>query len=450
MNTIKTIILFIILAILAGYVYFYEIEGGVEREKAEEIAQKIIPVEKDSVKKIEIRSVFNRFFFERVGNAWLIKKPVETEGDKSTIEGLINTFKDMKKVRQFSIKNGEQKDYGLVGRSTLVIFEFNNGTRDSVRIGDDTPVGGNIFVSRGDSIVYTVASQIKTDINKSLFDWRDKSVAKISLTNVKEFKLKNNKGMFYLKKQGSDWQIEQPRTTRADDSVVDALLRKFETGKINSVISESFDKPGEYDLKNPTYTLDMYLGEGMAHKQIILSRLNNNISHVKDDSRPQVMTVDSLFIKDIDKSFFQLRYKNITEFDKNKADSITIFQGDSVLYFSKDSSGTWLLAGDKKVKDWKMNSFLNTLQNLQAKKFLLEDVKTTGKYGLNQPERTIACYTKGEKNLTILLSSYDESKVAFSKDARTVAEIEGYTYNNMEVKEKDFIDTPAESDGDNN
>ena len=97
-----------------------------------------------------------------------------------------------------------------------------------------------------------------------------------------------------------------------------------------------------------------------------------------------------------------------------------------------------------------MNSFLNTLQNLQAKKFLLEDVKTTGKYGLNQPERTIACYTKGEKNLTIILSSYDESKVAFSKDARTVAEIEGYTYNNMEVKEKDFIDTPAESDGDNN
>ena len=96
-----------------------------------------------------------------------------------------------------------------------------------------------------------------------------------------------------------------------------------------------------------------------------------------------------------------------------------------------------------------MNSFLNSLQNLQAKKFLLEDVKTTGKYGLNQPERTITCYTRGEKILTILLSSYAESKVAFSKDTRTVAEIEEYTYNNMEVKEKDFIDTPVESDGDN-
>ena len=445
MNTTKTIILFFILAVLGGYVYFYEIEGGKEREQAEEIAQKIIPVENDSVKKIEIRSVFNQFFFERTGETWMIRKPVQTEGEKTTIDGLINTLKNMKKVRQFSIKDGEQKDYGLVGRSTLVIFELNNGTRDSVRIGDETPVGGNVFASRGDTIVYTVASNIKTSVNKSLFDWRDKSVAKISLSDVKEFKLKNDQGIFDLKKAGNDWQIEQPRSVRADNSVVDALLRKFETGKAKSVVSESLDNSKQYDLQNPLYTIDLYLGDAMAHKRVILSRLKENVSYLKDDSRPQVMTVDSLFIKDIDKTFFQLRYKQITNFDKNRADSITVFQGDSLLYFSKDSSGNWLYAGEKKVKDWKMNSLLSSLENLKAKKFLIEDVNTTAQYGLNQPERVITCYEMGEKILTILLNSFNGSKVAFSKEAGIVAEIEDYTYNNMEVKEKDFIDTSVDS-----
>jgi hypothetical protein len=445
MNIVKTLVLFVIFAILAAYVYFYEIKGGEERELAEQSAQNIISFDKDSVKIIEIRSVFNRFYFEKTNDSWQINNPVETGADKGTIDGLLNSLNNMKKVRSFTISDGEQKDYGLVGRSYLVIFEFFDGIRDSIRFGDETPVGSNVFVSRGDTVVYTVASNIKNNVTKNLFDWRDKSLTKIKQSDVREFKLKNTNGTFHFVKEGSDWLIRKPRETRADNSTVDGVLRKFESGKAKNIADETMDNPGRFNLSRPAYQIDLYLGEAKAHKSVILSQLINNVSNVKDDSRPQVMTVDSLFIRDINKSFFQFRYKKISDYDKNRADSVIVTQGDSVLYFVKDTSDTWFLSGVIKVKNWKMNALLTTVKNLSAKSFLLENVSSPTKFGLDRPERQIEIYQGGEMIQSVRANTDGDKKVAYSPGSRLVAEIVDNSYNNLEVKVADYIDTSIKS-----
>jgi len=450
MSTIKTLVLFGILAALAAYVYFYEIQGGEEREKAEEIAEKIIVFEPDSVVKIEMRSVFNQFQFERSGNDWKILEPVQTGADKSTIDGMMTAIKNMKKVREFNFKPGDEKDFGLVGRSTLLTFELKNGVRDSVRFGDNTPVGSNVFISKGDTIVYTVASHLKNNVTKSLFDWRDKSIAKVKESDVREIKLKNTKGSVHLIKEGSDWKILSPKEVAADNISVNALIRKFENGKAKSVIAENVDNPRKYNLANPAFSVDFYLGEGRAHKQIILSKMVNNSANLKEDSRPQVMTVDSSIIGDIDKSFFDLRDKKIASFDKNVVDRIVVNQGDSILYFIKDTSSTWMLNSKEKVKNWKMDSFLSSINNLQAEKFLLEGVASTNRYGLSDPERRITCY-QGEKQVQeLLINSYNEDKVALCPSTKSVIKIQSTAFDNLEIKTAEFLETPSTVSGDNN
>jgi hypothetical protein len=441
MNIVKTLVLFVILAILAAYVYFYEIKGGEDRELAEQAAQKILSFEKDSVTIVEIRSVFNQFYFERTGDTWQLKKPVVTGADNTAIDRLLNDINNMKLIRRFTINDGEQKDYGLVGRSYLVIFQFKNGERDSIRFGDATPVGGNVFASRGDTIVYTVASHVKNSVAKDLFDWRDKSLTKVNQADVKAFRLKNSHGEFYFAKEGDKWFIKEPRETQADNTVVEGVLRKFESGKAKSILSEELKSPKEYDLARPAYQIDFYLGDAKAHKNVILSRLKNNVSNVKDDSRPQVMTVDSLFIRDIEKTFFQLRNKNISEYDKNNVDSVVVTQGDSILYLTKKMNQDWFLGGEKKVKTWKMNALLTTVNNLKAKTFLMENVSVPTNYGLNHPERKIEIFQRGDKVRSVLVSSYNDKKVAFSPGSKMIVEIDLSSYNNLEVKVNDYIDT---------
>jgi hypothetical protein len=352
----------------------------------------------------------------------------------------------MNMVRSFNIKDGEQTDYGLVGRSYLVIFQLKNGQRDSVRFGDNTPVGSNVFASKGDTTVYTVPASVKNAVTKKLFDWRDKSIAKIRQADVKEFNLKNTHGNFHFVKEGKNWSIKKPREVKAENSTVDAVLRKFESGKTKSIASETLENPGEFNLFRPAYRIDLYIGEGKAHKNIILSSVDKNVSHVKDDSRPQVMTVDSLFIRDIDKTFFQFRDKKISEYDNNAVDSIVITQGDSSFYLLRDKNDDWHLSGENKLKSWKMNSFLNTIKNLTAKSFLLENVSSPIKFGLAQPDRKVEVYHNSVLVQAVYLTEDNNKKVAFSPKSKMVVEIEDSAYNNLEFKVDDFIDTSGTTD----
>ena len=443
MKIFRTLGLLVILIALSAYVYFYEIKGGEEREKQKAMEEKVFHFETDSVDIIEIRSIFNRFRFEKNGENWTIKEPVKTGGDNSAINRLLTTLSNITKIREFTITDGDQKDYGLVARSVLAIIQFKNGERDSLRFGDATPVENSNYAGRGDSLVYILSSSSKQALEKQLFDWRDKSVSKIDYKDVVEMRLRNAKGSFSFAKEGADWYLNEPRRVPAENLTVNTILRKFQNDKIKSVISEEFKNPNKFRLKKPGYVVDLYLGEGKAHKQLMFSLLKGNVSNGKDDGRPHVFTVDSTFIRELDKSFFDLRDKKIVSFlNRERTDSIIVQQGDSIVTFTKDTSNTWWLnSGENKVKGWKINSLLSNIFNLKAMEFLLEHTASTRKYGLNQPERIIRIFKEGKQDVEVHFASPRSTQfVVFCPDSKIVAEVTESSYNNIEVKTEDYIE----------
>jgi len=447
MKLMKTLILFLILAVLGVYVYFYEIKGGEERDKLAELEEQLFNFEKNSVKVIEIRSIFNQFHFSKSDDGWKIEKPVITDGDKSTIDGLVSTLQNLKKIREFSSKLDDYKNYGLVARSQLAILTFNDGTRDSVRIGDQTFDGKNYFAAKGDTFVYTVAQSVKNSVSKQLFDWRDKSITKVKQADVREIKLKNKHGNFHLVKEGSNWNIELPRKLRGETSEVNNILRKLENGKAKSVVSETMDSERKYRLNRLEIEIDLYIGESGAHKNIKFSSLENNVSNVKDDSRPQVFTVDSLFFKDLNKSLFDLRYKKIFTFNKDDVDSIIVFQGDSTVTMIKDTSESWTFGTGENLKTWKMNSFINNINNLNAKKFVKENAEFTSKYGLKNPFRKVQLFRDNKLIMETLFGEKRESnRIVYCPKSKIIAEVIENSFTNSEVKPKDFIEEKTETE----
>ncbi len=445
MKLMKTLVLFLIFAALGGYVYFYEIKGGEEREEQAKLEEKIFNFENDSVRAIEIRSIFDNYYFSKTEDGWDITKPVETGGDKSTIDGLVNTLQNLKKDREFSVKEDDFKNYGLVGRSHLVTLFFNDGSRDSIRFGDPTPVGNNVFTTKGDTFIYTVPQNNKNTVTKKLFDWRDKSITKIKKSEIRELQIKNRKGIYNLVKEGNNWNIEKPGKFRADDSAVNSILSKLENGKAKSVISENLDNAKKLRLNRPEIEVDLYLGESKAHKKIIFSSLLNNVSNVKDDSRPQIFTIDSLFIKDFDKSLFDFRDKKITNFVKDNIDSVAVYQGDSTVVMVKDTSNNWKFSTGEMLKSWKMNSVLNAISNLSAKKFVKENVKSSTKYGLINPERKLQFYQNHNLIIEILFGELrGDNRIVFNPKGQIIAEVANNSYKNTEVKYSDFIEEPKE------
>jgi hypothetical protein len=450
MKLMQTLILFLILVVLGGYVYFYEIKGGEEREKLAKLEEQLFNFEKDSVNAIEIRSIFSQFNFSKTGDGWKIEKPVKTDGDKNTIDGLVNTLINLKKVREFNVNLEDYKNYGLVGRSYLATLIFNDGTRDSVRFGDQTPVGSNVFAAKGDTFVFTVQQNAKTTVSKQLFDWRDKSITKVKQADVREIKLKNKHGKFHIVKEGSNWNIESPKKLKGATNEISSILRKLENGRAKSVVSESMENEKKYRLNRPEIEVDLYIGESKAHKNIKFSSLEKNVSNVKDDSRSQVFTVDSLFIKDLNKSLFDLRDKKIYSFNKDDIDSAIVYQGDSTITMLKDTSDNWTFTKGENLKTWKMNSLINNINNLSAKKFVKENTEFTSKFGLKNPSRKVQLFSKDKLIIeTLFGEKRDQNRIVYCPQSKIIAEVQEYSFTNAEVKPKDFIEEKTETEGDN-
>ncbi len=441
MKLVKNLVLLGIMLVLAAWVYFYEIKGGEEREQQKQYEEKIFHFETDSVRQVEIFSRRGNFVFERVDKKWRIKIPVQTGGDQSTINGMLNTLKNLKKIRTFHVTKNDLKNYGLSGKPLKVRLTLSDGTVDSLLFGENTPVGSNLFCNQVDTLVYTIASYTKSSVDKKLFDWRDKSVSDVKASDIKEFQLVNNHGTFSLERRGGDWYLTRPGEFRADNGIVSRIVNKIENVRIKSVENETFSNPRKYGLNRPAYKLDLYIGESKARKSLIFSKRDGNRIYGKDDARPYVFTVDTLFIKDLEKNLDDLRYKKFAEFNKSEADSMVVFQGDSSIVLVKDTSDTWVRLDGAKVKETKINSFINSLQQLKAKHFLQDNVKQTVRHGLRKPIRTVAVYGKDKELCYVKFGDKrDKNRVAFNETNGMVVEITDLDFSRIVLKAKEYLE----------
>lgn len=392
----KTVILVLIAIALGAYVYFYEIKGGEQREREKDRAEKLFDFEKDSINYISITSPKGKFAFSKTMDGWQIEQPVQTGADDSPINSLLRSLNTSKKSRTLAIEPGEKEQFGLGGRAIRINFKDENGENREISIGDKTNVGSNIYVALTDTVVHIVPQTLKTNANKSLFDWRDKKAVHFDKNGVREFSLTNPEGRFTFTKEGADWKITRPIETKAEKSSVDAVLNKLQNGRIKSVVDEQGNNLAKYNLRNAAFDIEMLTGPEKAKTSIAFSRVEDNISYGKDGVRPHVFTVDSNFIKPFTKDLFGFRDKKIIGFDDDKVTRINLSHNNEPMRFYKDTADVWYHDSGSKAKKWKINSLLSTIRNLKAEKFVEEDPHYFMNYGLVNPESRIEIYGENE------------------------------------------------------
>ena len=413
-------ILFLIIAIgLAAYVYFYEIKGGEQRQKEKEKAEKLFDFPKDSINYLAIHSPKGSYVFEKDGK-WRIKEPLETEADESNINTLLATLTSAKKQRTFSIKADQKSSYGLGSRALTIQFKSANGPRQVVRLGDNTSIGSNLYASKSDTLVHLIANTIRNQADKSLFDWRDKSVVHFDRNKVRELRLHNPAADFLFVKEGSDWTIKEPIQTKAENAKVNELLNKLQNGKIKSVAAEKSSQLEKFGLSKPAYRTALFLGQEKSKAEVMFSSLKGNKAFGKDGVRPHVYTVDSTFLKPFRYRLFDFRDKKFCKFESAPADSMSLFYKDSLLSFVKDSTNNWSLSSGQKTKSWQVRNILSTLNNLQAKKFVAEKAGSLKRYGLQKPRGCLQVFA-GKKKLCQLDTGREKDKLVFARSSLSPA-----------------------------
>jgi hypothetical protein len=227
-NPKSTFILFLVAAVLASFVYFYEIEGADERLEADEALKRVVVgIEADDVEAIALTTTDGvAVATRRSDDGWRVVEPLAYPADPFVLDAMAAAIAQM--GGGTSIEEPQALGvYGLDALEREVRFRAGADER-ALRIGNPTPLGANAYVTLVDSdSVFTVPSASVNAFAKSFDELREKKLLDFDRESVEHIAVDWPDGGVVLQRSESgdpQWHMVRPVAGPADVETVAKLL----------------------------------------------------------------------------------------------------------------------------------------------------------------------------------------------------------------------------------
>lgn len=156
-----TLILLALLALLGGYVYFFEVKKPATPEKKATTTVTVLDLPYSDVVGVEVRSEDGEAKLARQPEAgWKVMKPKEKEADQDRVERVIKGLSPLRATRALT-EAMDLKAFGLSEPKTSITVTLRDGSEEVLLIGDKNPAGTAYYVQRkGDEAIYLVYTSV--------------------------------------------------------------------------------------------------------------------------------------------------------------------------------------------------------------------------------------------------------------------------------------------------
>jgi len=414
-----------------------------DTKKAEEkeSAGKLLDIDKAAITELILEPTALHFIKD--GENWNIINPVETDGDKAAVDAILNMFDWAKIERTIATDSVEYADYGLapeIGKMIVV----HEGTVDTLFVGENTPTGSFVFARKnGSPEVFLTTTSLQTNIQKTLFEVRNKKVLRFDVNNIKALVLTNRRGKIELFKAGADWMIKGKNYISGEISEINQLTNRLNSETAKEFVDENPADLHKYGLTNPVVKVNLLLGEEKSQATLLVGKALNDKYYAKDDSRKPVFLVDSAFVNLFDVSVTDLRNKNIVNFNQSDVDKIELaFDGQTIIC-EKDTANNWLVVAPNSgaAKSYQITLLLSNLSSLKAEEFVDDNPVSLEGYGLSKPQVTCKIYQNGLLLKETLLGKEKSGKVyAKTADNKSVYLVSKENIEKLKPKLEDILD----------
>jgi len=399
----KTIIWAFILALVIG-VYYFEKERAEKKEKRELKAKELTDIKEKDIIGVTLITPREKIVVEkdktkRVG--FNIVQPIETKADTEAVYRLARAVIDRDWEKVVAKKPKDLAQFGL--DKPYITFTVKTKTkRFTILIGDDSPVGYSAYAKiKGKPEVIMVSRSMKNELDKTLFDIRDRTLLPFRAEDVRRFRLfLKQKEIAAEKDKEGKWELTSPLKFPADEERVTSFLNEWEKARIKAFVSEHPKSLIPYGLEKPEGELSLFIGEGLAEQKLLIGKKNDDDTgyYAKRGTGDTVFVVPKELIEDIPLATIEWRDKHLLSFDQDKVVRFEVEAKGERTVVQKKGEDEWELTSPIKVKGdtWEISGLLSNARFSKAKK-LIDNPGEDATYGFDKPKASIAIYLKGKK-----------------------------------------------------
>jgi hypothetical protein len=355
-----------LLAVLGGLTWWSNRRQAAAGKAGADTTTKILTIPRDQVQDIVVKKPTGTVELQRLqGNTWKMTQPQPMPADVDAASGMVTTLGTLTADTVVDAKATDLSPYGLQSPSLDVQITEKNGKSDHLLIGDDIPTGSGSYAKlANDARVFTVASSVKTNIDKTPNDLRDKRLLTFDSDKLTRVDLQaKGDTIEFGKNNANDWQILKPRPLRADGSQVDTLINGLKDARMD--LSEDAQKAAAAYSSAPKVAT-VTVADANGTQSIELHKDKDNSYYAKSTAVTGIYKVTGDIGKTADKGVNDFRSKKLFDFGFGDPSYLEV-QG---VGYSKAGSN-WM-SGTKAMDNATVQNLIDKLRDLTATTFEAE------------------------------------------------------------------------------
>jgi hypothetical protein len=372
------IVLTVIVAAVAAYIYFYE-RHQLTSDEARERAEKVFPdFDRDSVHSVEINNTHGEFRLAKTGDDWRLVSPVDFPADSTAVSSLLSSLSNLERQRSLSPEEVDPKAYGLDEPGLRVVAESEGGVRFELVVGDETPLGSNRAVQRGGEPEIILCSQyFVSDLDKELDDWRSRDLVNVMADDVASVQVVMPTDRVHVVRDNETWRLLEPIEDLADRDHMRNLITDLNGLRIEEFLDGEVDPVG-LGLDEPSFRVTVVRGATTSPVQLDFGQTRDHegatqVACRRNDN--EYFWVNDTASTRLAKAPVTWRATKVYAFDSWDAERLVIESGDQRIELDR-AEGLWQLPDGGELDYTAVQDRLTKLANLEAREYDLVEPDT--------------------------------------------------------------------------
>jgi hypothetical protein len=445
-RTGSTLILLVIALGLGGYLYFVESDRPVEVADAK---AKVFTYDSAKINQVQIKSSSGEVTALRKGtdSAWAIVQPADAPADRNSMSDIVTNLATLEEERVVDENAADLKAYGLAEPRIDVTFHV-DGEKEPKRIlfGEKTPSGSSVYAKLPTSNrVFLVGTTVETAVDKSTFDFRDKTALVFDQTKVTSLDLTSGSQAIRLEKTGEEWKLVKPVQAPADFVSVNGVLGQLQSAQMTALKDRPEDLKDlkQYGLDKPVVVATVGMGASSVTFELGKEADAGSVWG-RVPAKSAVFSINNGVAMELQKKVEDFRRKDVFEFRPFNTTRFEITRGKDVRAFERvkgtgeNAVDTWkqVAPAEKTVDASNLEGALLDFSNLRAESFVAAAGPATGH---NNPAAVIVVkFDDGKKEERVVVGAAGSSVFATRADQPGALKVEAGKYEDA-VKKLDAL-----------
>ncbi len=256
--------------------------------------KKILDFELDDIDSVKIQEGSKELEAQKSGDGWQLKRPADTKADAGEFSTFTSSIR-FARAQSFPEPPVDAKTASLDSPSMKITLHDSKAKTDRVLLIGKTADTDKYYARDASrDAIFIIDKDIPEKARRPLFDWRDKTIAKIDRDKIDKIEVQRGSDNLSFAKSGSDWKLADGKKAQTDKVI--AMLNALDFEKAKDII----DMPK---------TLAMY-GLDKPKLEVVLRQGNNELTRVQfggDSKMPEgiyIKTADAPAVKVVSKDIF--------------------------------------------------------------------------------------------------------------------------------------------------